>query len=852
MQLSKNLTKATAVTLVLLVASIALCVISIQPTQAQATQNGDSQPLPAGVTPDNLVETIAYLSYRPNPVGVGQPILINIWINPSTTSGRRLMNYAVTLTKPDGTKDVKTMNSYYADSTAWLEYTPDQVGTWKIKFDFTEGYFPAGIIWDFRTSSYLSYNESVYYKPASTQEQTLIVQQNMVASWPPSALPTDYWTRPIMPENREWWSIAGDYPWYGPGGGPTWDELYPNTNPYWNQQQLFTPYVEGPNSAHIAWKKLEADAGIIGGQMGYYSWPVQFGGSYYNPPSIVFQGRIYQTRTEVSPTGPTGATYWQCLDIRTGEMIWERPLYAGESEPSAIEYGIGPGNVPGAEPRIDVPQLLSIGNGYLRKYDPFTGVLTLNASIAPLTGSGGTYYMNGYVLGIRDLGAAAGSQRYRLINWTTMGTSTNFTSRIISNTTYARNSLPTFIDWGVGLGATVTGISYEDANVGQLLAGFDLLTGQKLWEVTSDEVGFSTSADIADHGKLAILSAAGFYVAYDLRTGKLAWTGEKFEYPWGTFAGYTVQSAYGYIYRGTYAAFYAIDWDTGKIAWQYTEPALTPFESEMTGTNGTTVYPFRTPAMIADGKVFVFNQRQTPGNPIKRGWELHAINATTGEGIWKMINAGNSYNAPPRPMVISDGYLWMGSIDGYTYVYGKGKSSTTVTAPDVILPKGTGVVIKGTVLDQSPAQPGTPCVSKDSMSTQMEYLHKQMPIDGLWHNETISGVPVSLTAISSDGSFTDLGTVSTDGYYGTFSKTWTPDKEGDYQIIASFAGDDSYGSSAAATAISIGPASASNDTGHQETTVPDYTLTIVYAAIAIIIAVIISVAIVGIILYRKK
>jgi hypothetical protein len=183
------------------------------------------------------------------------------------------------------------------------------------------------------------------------------------------------------------------------------------------------------------------------------------------------------------------------------------------------------------------------------------------------------------------------------------------------------------------------------------------------------------------------------------------------------------------------------------------------------------------------------------------------------------------------------------------YVFGKGKSQTTITAPDIAVPKGQGIVVKGTVLDLSPAQPNTPCVSKDSMKTWMEYKHLQQPIDGLWHNETVTGVPVVLTAISSDGSFVDLGTVTTDGYYGTFSKTWAPDKEGDYKIIAQFAGDDSYGSSSASTTLSVGPAPATTNNQQQpQVSVPDYTMTIIAAAIAIIIAVVL----VGIVLYRKK
>lgn len=81
-----------------------------------------------------------------------------------------------------------------------------------------------------------------------------------------------------------------------------------------------------------------------------------------------------------------------------------------------------------------------------------------------------------------------------------------------------------------------------------------------------------------------------------------------------------------------------------------------------------------------------------------------------------------------------------------------------------------------------------------------------MPISGIKNDVTLTGVPIALTAIGSDSSYVDLGTVIIDGYYGTFTKTWVPDKEGDYKIIASFVGDDSYGSSGAATAISVGPA----------------------------------------------
>jgi len=200
------------------------------------------------------------------------------------------------------------------------------------------------------------------------------------------------------------------------------------------------------------------------------------------------------------------------------------------------------------------------------------------------------------------------------------------------------------------------------------------------------------------------------------------------------------------------------------------------------------------------------------------------------------------------PGAVADGYLTASnSYTGYMYVFGKGKSATTVTAPDMVIAKGSGVVIKGTVLDKSPAQPDTPCVSKDSMTIQMNYLHMQHPIDGLDHDITMTGVPVTLTAIDQNNNPVDIGTATTSAYYGTFEMAWTPPAEGTYKIIASFAGDESYGSSGASTAVSVGPAPETPEPTEPQV-IPDYTMTIVGMGIAIMLVV----AIVGVLLYRKK
>ena len=829
--------------------STSLMTLQVQPAQASpsATQPV-SGPLPAGVTPNVTVTTEAHLSFRPTTIGLGQTLLVNMWTNPGTHVERKHQDYTVTITKPDKTKDVIVLDSYVADATAWFEYIADQVGNWTLKFDFLGEYYPAGYYYQGQVYDSLAaignyasgaftgpaYLDSAYYEPSSTKEQTLVVQEQQVASWPASPLPTDYWTRPISPENREWWPIAGDYPWSGPSTEALWDQLYPNTNRYWSDRYRFTPWVEAPDSAHIVWKRQGTTlAGIGGGDNG---------ASAYNPessrpdsPSIIWEGRAYQTYTKPG-SGKTGVTYWQCYDIRTGNLYWERPLETGESAPTVISYESNDPTIVGAGYKATLSaSLVYIGGGYLRKYNPMTGVMSLNISISPLTT--GTYYMNAQVLSIQNIGTTA-NPIYRLINWTTRGTDTTLAARIDSNTTYARSSLPTLIDYNTCLGATIDNIQKSGAYVGINVTGYDLLTGTKLWTTTTDDQLFSATSMVADHGKVAVISMKGYWLAWDLRTGQFAWKTETLDYPWDSsgWGVYGVQSAYGNIYWEGYMALYAIDWETGKIMWKYYDPSV-PFETPYSGYTS-----LRSNAIIADDKIYLCNDEHSPTNPLTRGWNLHCVNATTGAGIWNI--AGSM-----RPGPVADGYLAASSMyDGYLYWFGKGKSDTTISTPQTVETLGQSVVITGAVLDQSPAQPSTPCVSKETMRTQMEYLHMQKPIAGLWNNETITGVPVSLDAIDPNGNAIHIGNVITDGYSGTFGFTWKPQIPGQYTVTATFMGDDSYASSFATTYASVSQAPETTQTTEAQVIVPDYTVSIISMGIAMIIAV----AIATLLIIRKR
>jgi hypothetical protein len=855
---------------IVLILLITIVILTEMPVQAQYKnmQEGGSTSLPSGVTPDVTVDAHAYLSFRPTTVGLGQTFLVNMWISPALHVSRYFTGFKVTITKPDGTQDALTLNSYRADTTAWFEYIADQIGTWKIKFEFPGAYYPPGnytvAAGAFAGASTVNFQQSCYYTPSSTQEQELTVTEAQVASWPTIPLPTDYWSRPIVFNNRDWWTIAGNYPWYGPaGGGPNWQNIwnqqYPDTNTYASPRYGFVPWAQAPDSAHIVWKKQGAISGIAGGDLG--AW-----GIFTSPgnPYMIYSGRAYQVVTK--PLNGVSQSVWQCYDLRTGQLYWELPVnflgnnafgVATTTAPTVIEYEKGTPEVPGGDAsgwnqRVN---LLYIGGGTLLKYDPWTGAMTGNYSIAPL--SSATYYRNGYALGVQNLGGG----NYRLINFTTFTTTSNFSARIMGNITWPWSSLGTAQDFNVNIAALTSAITPPavGAYYGTSISAASLTTGQLLWNITSDQTMYSGSCTVADHGKVAVCMMSGSFLAWDLTSGKLAWTSDQMDYPWDAsgFGAYSIQSAYGMLYRQAYSGVYAFNWTNGKIVWKYEAPTPYEYETPYTSRNGTGVYsfdPFNSCGIIADGKLYVVSCEHTPSEPVTRGWGLHCINVTTGQGLWQMtglwgfsITLQDPVSVFPGP--IADGYLFTSSSDGYNYVLGKGKSATTVEGPLTAAPKGTGIIIKGTVLDQSPAQTGTPCVSKESMSAQMAYLHMQQPIDGITHDLTITGVPVTLTAISENDSI-DLGTVTTDGYYGTFSKTWVPPAAGDYKIKASFTGDDSYGSSSAATTIAVGQAQATATPQPQQLTT-DYSMTIVGTGVAIAVAMIIALA-VAVLILRKK
>ena len=210
-------------------------------------------------------------------------------------------------------------------------------------------------------------------------------------------------------------------------------------------------------------------------------------------------------------------------------------------------------------------------------------------------------------------------------------------------------------------------------------------------------------------------------------------------------------------------------------------------------------------------------------------------------------------------MIIADGIIIsLNYYDTQIYAFGKGSSGTTVSAPQIVPSLGSSVMITGTVTDQSPSGrrtvtdsfdftlKGTPAISDADMKAWMEYMFMQQA-----KPTNATGVPVSLDAIDPNGNYIHIGdtTSDTNGNYGL---QYTPEVPGTYQIIATFHGSNSYGSSSATTYLAVGSAPATPaPTATPQSNLVNTTDLMTYMAVGIIV-IIIAIAIATLLMLRKR
>jgi hypothetical protein len=836
------------------------------------------------------IQTFSFCSVSPNPVGVGQTVNINFWVDlpPPTASGPngdRWTNMTVVVTQPDGTK--VTLGPFVSDDTGGTHttYIPLAAGNYTFQMIFA-GQTLTGANNAAQTNPYIG----DYFEPSQSSPFALTVQQTAIASAQLTPLPTNYWTRPINALNNNWYTIAGD--WLGLGV-----PIFGNTGMY-NATGDFNPYTTAPTTAHILWTKPMAFGGAIGGDLGGTETSDYYATRQYEPDfsPIILNGILYLVDFPGSSNYPSG---WSATNLQTGQTIWtiNTPLtsaglctilrcgqvldYVSPNQYGGLAYLWSTGTPASITNSIDAtsttPGLHITGTTY-NMFDATTGNYIL--SIVNGTSMTLTVDQSGDLIGY-----FANATSHTLNEW-------NSTQCIIVGTNGlpawewrpTQNAIIPFSDgimWTQPIPTNISGVSLPGnlgisaINSGVILmtiqstiggtmfqdgfiieAGFSSTDGSQLWitnRTETPETLVSTGSTwcgqaVGSGVNVEIDESTGLITAYSLTTGVLLWGPTELpnSNPFSSLGSNEVV-ADGSIYIWRMGGdVYSYNLISGALNWQYHTPsggADSPYGIEPIWTLQV--------GTVADGLLFLPEGHEY-SPPLFHGAQQLALNITNGNVVWS-IDAFDVAGGP----AISDGIMaTVNCYDNQIYAYGQGPSKTTVTAPDIGVTTATPITITGTVIDVSAGASqqavaanfpnGLPAVSDASMTQWMEYVYEQQS-----EPNNVTGVPVTLTAIDPNGNTVTLGTATSDAS-GFYTYTYTPPIPGDYKVIATFAGTGAYYGSYAESAFyasspSATPApSATPITGLA--TMSGLTIGIVAAAIAIIIAI----AIVGLLMLRKR
>jgi len=341
------------------------------------------------------------------------------------------------------------------------------------------------------------------------------------------------------------------------------------------------------------------------------------------------------------------------------------------------------------------------------------------------------------------------------------------------------------------------------------------------------------------------------WMAYDMYTGQKLWETDFGEGEYNPFAYYISSTgynptgnaiAYGKLFSTGYSGWvWCYDLKTGKVLWNYSAPTDAEKFKYYTLCIGA----------INDGKIYIGTHEHSADTPLFKGAKVRCLNVTDGTEIWSMLGWANPYTVQ-----VADGILtYWNNYDHQVYAVGKGPSAITVDAPAAAVTAGQSLVIRGTVTDISAGTKqkeqaarfpfGVPAMSDASMSSWMEYVYMQKP-----RPMDAKGVEVSISVLDANGNYREIGKTTSDSS-GFYNLQWTPDIPGKYQVFASFTGSESYWPSNAETAFAVDPAptpvDTSTNTGNTQT-LPPLDLYLAGATAAIIIAI----AIVGLLILRKK
>ncbi len=737
---------------------------------------------------------------------------------------------------------------------------------------------------------------------ASNKTSTLVVTQEPTQQvYPGHALPTEYWSRPIDPQLREWYSISGNW------------VARPD-----NSLALYNDYA--PETAHVLWANPYTQGGMEGGLYADGVPAAVYAGDAYEGKfanAVVIDGVLYYNAQGSGTYSTVAIPGIQAVDLHTGEKLW----YLNNT---ALSFGqtlfFASYNVNGA-----FNYLWSVTGSNYTAYSPADGSFQYMYYNVPsgtrVFGPSGEIliYQIDYAHGWMALcNSTLAGQQNDLIgqpsygSWSFGAIGLNSNGVSIANPTNAigqqiNSAFPTVrclngaldkdYSWNVTIpaglatrselgaasikvyqGDRIVGMNYNQSMVRIWALPIDSITAtrnatintqtltaiyDKTWAAPSEWLDGSNTIHYTGatnyvkdstygNGVMAVFDKElTTHYAFSVVDGSYLWAtaSENYldQYGWGN-AEHTWYFAYGKLYSvGIAGILYAYDLSTGHTAWTYN---LTDAYGEpVTGENWWGWID-----LISDGKIYIGTLEHSANNPIPRGGPYAAVNATDGSEIWR-VNGMFRETRWGGNGVIGDSII--ATLDTYdlnVYAIGKGPSKITVDAPNIGVPACNSIVIRGTVTDTSPGTQnfasqarfpdGVPAVSDASQSAWMLYVYKQFE-----KPNNATGVPVTISVIDANGNIRNIGSTTSDAN-GFYSFQWTPDIPGKYTVFATFAGSNAYYGSTAETsfAVEVAPSATPAPTSALASTVDQYFL----PSVAAIIVVIIVVGALSILLQRKK
>ncbi|MCW4017424.1 MAG: PQQ-binding-like beta-propeller repeat protein [Candidatus Bathyarchaeota archaeon] len=493
---------------------------------------------------------------------------------------------------------------------------------------------------------------------------------------------------------------------------------YESPNQHGGMAYLWSQSAPTPNT----WMMFDAYSGSyicsinnVPAGVGYFG-PADWGTRVYGKDGSILLYNIVGTTDPTNPFAPaTEPFYLQCWN--TSRAIWYEPVFTSNN------YWMW---------RPTLNMTFDGNNGY-----------SLNVTVPAVQGSVFAVREDQYIIG-----GTSGKNNGTFVQqghiWA-LSLKPGEEGTLLWNVTYTppETEAPDIISGLFGSpmqGPTVDpedGVFFFKETVSLKRWGFDLETGEQLWESEPEAAGnyYGMTENIYE-GKLLTTGYGGELLAYDVRTG--------------------------------------------DAVWKYTASNI-GFESPYGN------YPLGIGA-IADGKIYLGSGEHSPTQPLWRGSHLICINASNGAELWKYQQLGVSMPSGNGGdnFAVADGYLLaLNAYDNKIYCFGKGPSETTVTASPVI-GSDKEVLIQGTVTDQSAGAKGRPAISDVDQQAWMEYVYQQQikPTDA-------AGVPVHITAIDPNGNFQDIGTATSD-ILGNYVIHWVPPVPGLYTVTAEFEGSNSY------------------------------------------------------------